>query len=258
MQMGISSTPCILIFVCTTGFASRPEQDEAVHIATSGHFIKTSHHHRKRHEGSHSKWTDQPRHEHSVQRTPELVTSDARQHSPHQSQHGEHHEHVDEHRREELRLKWQHAKREFYKDAEASYGNEGVDWSEGMTFWLCRMAFVLLVIYNIVRYSFTSQHQDNKNSTLKQTQEEPQGPPEVGERPAEERLGKAIDERLCEVERWLQHEAGLSKSSSGDKEAIVEDYYPIPEPRYYQRSRPSERAVAAASSEPAVDTRDEN
>lgn len=56
--------------------------------------------------------------------------------------------------------------------------------------------------------------------------------------PSEERLGKAIDARLCEVEKWLLHE----------------ETCPASEPQYYQRNaRVSGPALEKSESHEASD-----
>jgi len=121
--------------VCATSFAARPLVEE-VHIATNGHFVKKSaaasqrHTNRERHLTAHN---DGQQHQ---------SAADTRLGAS-----------PDQHKWEQLKSHWEHAKREFYKDADAYSKGAGSLWLDDAPYWICRMVFVGLVIYNLLTTS---------------------------------------------------------------------------------------------------------
>lgn len=189
---------------------------------------------------------------------------------------------------EELRLQWEQAKRDFYASKDLGlHGELARDtWYDYLPYLFTRVLLVALIIYTFSKGPLTKQIQDRNEKAMAQRHQEHESLKKAGaatgeatpadpageaerelgeERAADERvvdecLGQAMEDRLCEVERWLKHsveavpvalgappipaatDASLAAATSeGPGPSAGEE----PEKRHYQRRR-AEQAPSAA------------
>jgi len=254
--MSLITSCSVLALVCISCLASRPELElDEVHIATDGHFVKkkrnSSHPHNREHvvREHHQELqleqnrSGQKQRETADMQRQKLQAADKQKENAKQVFHidaASHHEEPRSHRWGMLKDRYSYT------------------WSECMPYWICRIAFVAAVLFALLRSSFSgmllqgwnlspakklqqdaqnefiqglaaaSQPFDERNGLRPEAAWAKQGLPTV-----DERLGKAIDERLCEVEQWLRKEADEDNVTEEGSQAKHGEK--IGEPQHYQR-----------------------
>jgi len=205
----------IFLFISTPTLGSRPDvhEDRSFHILTSGHSIKSSafvaRQKQRRHRASQHKLLDQQEfEEHALDQAMEHEASLLQDHELLREE--AHHEHGIELAREEhqlLKLEWERAKREFYRDAASSH-QQGADakdidytTSASALYWIFRILFMATAICILVRHSLIPKMQQASISAAMQWRKElgvlsdvpKEGPREVAE------ASPRVDQ-LCDVQ----------------------------------------------------------